>query len=211
MKLSITTEGKRLESGEIVDRLRKYGVRADSYSEHVVSIKSEPDKIDKIKTLAKYAKWQVHRISEEVRGFIYLDLTPLKNAEVALYQILYHVTEKKFVNDIINNGLHIGSNTPGMNFPRRIYLHPTIEKASTWYHMADKIGLFANKKGFIPVMLSINNKNGKYKTFIDPEHYMGMGGGEEAPVYVSKNINPEDISIVNDEDVHRTIKRMTEQ
>lgn len=146
MKLSIITEGKRLDASEIVDKLKKLNIRANNYSEHVVSIKTEVYKIDQIKAVARYAKWQIHRMSKESKGSVYLDLTPIKNVEVRLHQMLYHVTETKFLDDITNNGLRIGSGTPDMNFPKRIYLHSTIEKAATWYHTADKIGLFANKK-----------------------------------------------------------------
>lgn len=210
MKLSFITESKRLEANEIVDELKKYGVKASSYSEHVVNVKSEPQNVDKIKAFAKHVKWQVHRVSSESKGFVYLDLTPLKNTEIKLNKILYHVTEKKFLNDILENGLRVGSNTPGMNFPKRIYLHSSIEKASTWYHAADKLGLFANKKGFVPVMLSVDNKNGRYKTFVDPEYYMGMGGDGDIPVYVSKNIHPKDISVVDSNIIHDTIKSMIE-
>ena len=213
MKLSIICESNRLNADQLVSKLRSIpNIKASSYSPHVVSIEIYPDEIEKCKAIIKHSKWQIHsltigkrrRTNKDLNGvsMAYIDATPLKNERYAYdTDELYHITDSGKLDQILVNGLLMKSETPGMKFPKRIYLYPSKDMAISRYRMASKLKRFANKANFRPTLLRIDNSKHKYDTFIDPEHYMGMGGNADdmvnVPIYTTKRIHPSDISVIN--------------
>lgn len=213
MKLSIICEYVKLNAEQLVSKLRSIpDIKAWSYSPHVVSLEVYPDDMEKCKAIIKHSKWQIHsytigkrrRTNQDTNevDVAYIDATPLRNERYAYNtDELYHITDISKLDRILANGLLIKSDTPGMKFPRRIYLYPSKDMAISRYRMASRLNTFANKANFRPALLRIDNSKHKYDTFIDPEYYMGMGGNADdlinVPIYTTKRILPSDISVIN--------------
>ena len=193
MQLSLLSEAKQLTSSELAEKLSKYRPFATAYT---ISAIVPNNQLGVVKAIVKHAKWQIHSQSEHADR-IYLDITPLKMPKyVGDISTLYHITDRSNLSSIMSKGLQLSSNTPQLNFPRRVYLYPTIKMAIERADMARQLGHFAKKTNDDPVVLKIDNSTRRYTAFIDPENYLGMGQDdtENVPIYTSKSIRPADIT-----------------
>lgn len=167
-------------------------------TKHTIEFKIGFENIDRVKRLLRHHGWQLHSNSEPRKGIVYASATPIKNERYKAPKKLYHITDRTKLPSIAAQGLNLKSETPGMKFPKRLYLYPTEEMAVVRYNMAVELKFFANKKFDDPVLLVIDNSDGRYNAFIDPEYYLGMGGDDDptnVPIYTTKTIKPSDITL----------------
>ncbi len=198
MRLFSISEGASSASAKVVDALKNFGIIKPFDSNHAISFKVAPDQLDRVKSLLRHYGWQLHSASTPSKGVIYADATPLKNQPYKAPPVLYHITDRANLPEIMEKGLNLKSQTPGMKFPKRLYLYPTEEMAAKRFEMARQLKRFANKVMPDPVVLRIDNRHGRYNTFIDPEYHMGMGGDDDQvniPIYTTKTVRPTDISV----------------
>lgn len=198
MKLSAIYESKSISPEAFSKRLDSIG---DVYikSQYSVSVKIDKNMVDRVRALAKHARWQIHTMSNYKNGHVLMHISPIKSEKYKSPRVLYHITDKSNVKSIMQNGLGLRSNTPNMSYPRRVYLYPTKIMALQRHYLAHKTGKFANKIMEEPVVLAIDNSHGKYDTFVDPEIGMNIYHDYDEkvnlPVYTTKRIDPSDISI----------------
>lgn len=199
MKLQQIHEAKQLSSNELASILKNNGFDPFA-SEHTISLNTSKDQLDKLKLLLKRARWQIHSLGGK-ESILYMDISPIKNKKYEYdTTTLYHVTDKEYLDSILKNGLLLNSNTPGMNYPKRVYLYPTKRKALRSYKAASVLGHNFKKKNKDPILLQIDNSEHKYPVFIDPENYMGFSSDDDpvnVPTYTSRKIDPKDIKVLN--------------